>query len=65
MRKKYVTALRLIAATVATSMLALAGSISPAAAAGPNLASGKTATVSGVSDVYGAGNLNDGNANTY
>ncbi|SNT54432.1 F5/8 type C domain-containing protein, partial [Streptosporangium subroseum] len=65
MRKKYVTALRLIAATVATSMLALAGSISPAAAAGPNLASGKTATVSGVSDVYGAGNLNDGNAGTY
>ncbi|MEV6865405.1 CARDB domain-containing protein [Streptosporangium subroseum] len=58
--------LRLIATLFAAGALVLAGSVVPASAAGgPNLASGKTATVSGVSDVYGAGNLNDGNANTY
>ncbi|MFC7643134.1 discoidin domain-containing protein [Streptosporangium lutulentum] len=65
MRKKYVTVLRLIAATLAVSLIALAGPVSPASAAGPNLAAGKTATVSGVSDVYGASNLNDGNPSTY
>ena len=55
----------MIATLFAAGALVLAGSVVPASAAGgPNLASGKTATVSSVSDVYGAGNLNDGNANT-
>jgi hypothetical protein len=35
------------------------------AAGGPNLAQGKPATASGTADVYGAGNVTDGNANTY
>ena len=35
------------------------------AAGGPNLASGKTASVSGVNGVFGTGNLNDGNPATY
>ncbi|HET6531495.1 MAG TPA: discoidin domain-containing protein, partial [Actinoplanes sp.] len=36
-----------------------------AAAAGPNLAAGKPFSASSSTDVYGAGNAGDGNANTY
>ncbi|GII31092.1 CARDB domain-containing protein [Planotetraspora mira] len=50
---------------LATSLLVLAGPILPASAAGPNLAAGKTVTASSFADVYGAGNANDGNQNTY
>ncbi|MEU4242533.1 CARDB domain-containing protein [Actinoplanes sp. NPDC026619] len=35
------------------------------AAGGTNLAQGKPASASGTTDVYGAGNVTDGNANTY
>ncbi|MER6831064.1 discoidin domain-containing protein [Streptosporangium sp. NPDC000563] len=66
MRKHYL-ALRLMAATAATSLLALAGAVTaPAsAAAGPNLAVGKAASSSSVNAPYGAGNVTDGNATTY
>ncbi|GAA3915249.1 discoidin domain-containing protein [Actinoplanes auranticolor] len=56
---------KLLAAAIATTLIQLVLPASPAAAAGPNLAAGKTFTASSVADVYGAGNAGDGNANTY
>ncbi|WP_433378156.1 discoidin domain-containing protein [Streptosporangium sp. CA-115845] len=64
MRKQYL-ALRLVAAMAATSLLVLAGAVSPAAAAGPNLAVGKATSSSSTTAPYGAANVTDGNANTY
>ncbi|MFJ2028561.1 discoidin domain-containing protein [Streptosporangium sp. NPDC087985] len=64
MRSKHVTLLRLTAAVLATSLLALFGPVSPASA-DTNLAAGKTASASSTTDVYKAANLNDGNASTY
>ncbi|MFI6512778.1 CARDB domain-containing protein [Streptosporangium sp. NPDC050855] len=65
MRKQYL-ALRLVAAMAATSLLALAGAVTPAtAAAAPNLAAGKAASASGSNAPYVAGNVNDTNASTY
>ncbi|RSM43322.1 glycosyl hydrolase, partial [Actinoplanes sp. ATCC 53533] len=46
-------------------MIQIVSPAAPAAAAGPNLAAGKTFTASSVNDGYGAGNAGDGNANTY
>jgi hypothetical protein len=53
--------------TFAAAMcLAVAAAPAPVlAASGPNLATGKTASVSSVSDVYVATNLNDGNQASY
>ncbi|MEU8610032.1 discoidin domain-containing protein [Actinoplanes sp. NPDC048791] len=56
---------KLLAAAIATTLIQLVLPASSAAAAGPNLAAGKTFTASSVADVYGAGNAGDGNANTY
>ena len=60
---------RILSATVATAvvsaMIQVVAPAAPAAAAGPNLAAGKTFSASSFSDVYGAGNAGDGNANTY
>ncbi|WP_433367110.1 CARDB domain-containing protein [Actinoplanes sp. CA-142083] len=57
---------RLLAAAAAAGVVA-AVLIAPSAAsaAGPNLAAGKTFSASSNTDVYGAGNAGDGNANTY
>ncbi|GAA5187843.1 discoidin domain-containing protein [Rugosimonospora acidiphila] len=66
MRKKHVT-LRIAAAALAgllVSALPVLG-VSPASAAGPNLASGKTATSSSSTSPYTANNLNDGNQSSY
>ncbi|XVQ90428.1 CARDB domain-containing protein [Microbispora siamensis] len=49
----------------AACLLAVAAPLSPASAAGPNLAAGKTMKESAHADVYGAGNANDGNQATY
>ncbi|WP_433250755.1 discoidin domain-containing protein [Streptosporangium sp. CA-135522] len=66
MTSKYVTLLRLVAAVLATSLLALFGPPSPASAvADPNLAAGKTASASSANAPYTAGNVNDGNQATY
>ncbi|MFI6797107.1 galactose-binding domain-containing protein [Streptosporangium canum] len=66
MRNKHVPLLRLTAAALATSLLALFGPISPAsAAADPNLAAGKPASAGSANTPYTAGNVNDGNAATY
>ncbi|MET8335521.1 galactose-binding domain-containing protein [Streptosporangium canum] len=66
MRNKHVPLLRLTAAALATSLLALFGPISPAsAAADPNLAAGKPASAGSANNPYTAGNVNDGNAATY
>jgi hypothetical protein len=54
-----------LATTLVTAMLQVVPPASPATAAGPNLAAGKTFTASSVADVYGAGNAGDGNADTY
>ncbi|MCM4078488.1 discoidin domain-containing protein [Paractinoplanes hotanensis] len=57
---------RLLAAFAAAGVVATVLVVpSPANAAGPNLAAGKTFSASSVTDVYGAGNAGDGNANTY
>src|SRR3954466_8831867 len=57
---------RLLAAATATGIVsALLVSPTLASAAGPNLAAGKTFSASSFSDVYGAGNAGDGNANSY
>ncbi|GIM91289.1 CARDB domain-containing protein [Paractinoplanes toevensis] len=53
--------------TLLAAVLVAAG-LSPGtahAAGGPNLAQGKPATASGTNDVYAAGNVTDGNANSY
>ncbi|WP_306214347.1 discoidin domain-containing protein [Actinoplanes sp. RD1] len=55
----------LSAAVLATAVLQVVSPTAPAAAAGPNLAAGKTFSASSTSDVYGAGNAGDGNASTY
>jgi len=53
-------------ALAAAALLALTAAATPVlAAGGPNLAAGKTASVSSVSDVYAATNLNDGNQGSY
>ncbi|GIG21001.1 glycosyl hydrolase [Cellulomonas chitinilytica] len=58
-------------AVVATAALALVAPLGlafvaqGAAAAPPNLAAGKPATASSTTDVYGAGNVTDGNQSTY
>ena len=65
MRKRQWTA-RLAAVAATAVAIATAGPMAPAAAAGgPNLALGKAASASSTVDVYGAGNLNDGNQATY
>jgi hypothetical protein len=64
-RKRQWTA-RLAAVAATAVAIAAAGPMAPAAAAGgPNLALGKAASASSTNDVYGAGNLNDGNQATY
>ncbi|MGV9771095.1 galactose-binding domain-containing protein [Streptosporangium sp. NPDC003464] len=66
MRNKHVTSLRLVAAVVATSLLALFGPLSPAAAvADPNLAAGKAASAGSSNNPYTAANITDGNQATY
>ena len=54
-----------VATAVVSAMIQVVSPAAPAAAAGPNLAAGKTFSASSFSDVYGAGNAGDGNANTY
>ena len=55
-----------ITALAAAALLGMTTAPVPAlAAGGPNLALGKTASVSSVSDVYVATNLNDGNQGSY
>ncbi|WP_127501794.1 discoidin domain-containing protein [Actinoplanes solisilvae] len=57
---------RLLAAAAAAGVVAtVLIAPSPANAAGPNLAAGKTFSASSYNDVYGAGNAGDGNANSY
>ena len=56
---------KLLAAAIVTTMIQIVSPAAPAAAAGPNLAAGKTFTASSVNDVYGAGNAGDGNASSY
>jgi CARDB/F5/8 type C domain len=59
---------RVLAAATATAVVAAllsAVPATPAAAAGPNLAAGKTFTASSFTDVYPAPNAGDGNASTY
>jgi hypothetical protein len=56
---------RILAATAAASFVAALVHAPAALAAGPNLAAGKTFTASSTSEVYGAGNAGDSNANTY
>ncbi|WP_305782458.1 discoidin domain-containing protein [Symbioplanes lichenis] len=53
------------AALLATAVLQAVSPTTPAVAAGPNLAAGKTFSASSTSDVYGAGNAGDGNASSY
>src|SRR3954452_21758652 len=53
------------AAALTTAVLQVVSPTAPAAAAGPNLAAGKTFSASSFADVYGAGNAGDGNASTY
>jgi hypothetical protein len=53
---------RILAVLLAAALFPLAA---PAAAAGTNLAAGKTFTASSATDVYGAGNAGDGNASSY
>ncbi|MEO3856951.1 discoidin domain-containing protein [Acrocarpospora sp. B8E8] len=58
--------LRMVAAAVAAGLLVLVGSVVPAAAAGgPNLSLGKTASASSTTAGHAASNLNDGNQATY
>jgi hypothetical protein len=52
-------------ATAIVAALLSAAPANPAAAAGPNLAAGKTFTASSFTDVYPAPNAGDGNASTY
>ena len=54
-----------VAASLLTTLIQVVSPAAPAAAAGPNLAAGKTFTASSVNDVYGAGNAGDGNASSY
>ncbi|MEU4219213.1 CARDB domain-containing protein [Actinoplanes sp. NPDC026623] len=54
-----------VAAAIVTALVQVAGPTAPAAAAGPNLAAGKTFSASSFADVYGAGNAGDGNASSY
>ncbi|GAA0794312.1 discoidin domain-containing protein [Spirilliplanes yamanashiensis] len=56
---------RWLAATVAAAVLVALAPAPPAAAAGPNLAAGRPAAASSHNDVYVAGNVTDGNQNTY
>ncbi|MFI7547053.1 discoidin domain-containing protein [Actinoplanes sp. NPDC049599] len=56
---------QLLAAAIATALIQVVLPAAPAAAAGPNLAAGKTFTASSVADVYGPGNAGDGNASSY
>ncbi|BBH63957.1 hypothetical protein ACTI_06420 [Actinoplanes sp. OR16] len=56
---------RLRVLAVVAGIVAALGHAPAASAAGPNLAAGKAFTASSTSDVYGAGNAGDGNANTY
>jgi hypothetical protein len=46
-------------------LIGIAASVPAAAAGGPNLAAGKTATASSVNGGFAAGNLNDGNQASY
>ncbi|MDQ1722777.1 MAG: hypothetical protein QOI26_2511, partial [Pseudonocardiales bacterium] len=64
MRTKHL-ALRLLGVGLLVSALAVVAAPTAASAAGTNLAIGKTATASSYTDVYRAGNLNDGNQSTY
>ncbi|MFF4342457.1 discoidin domain-containing protein [Kitasatospora sp. NPDC001540] len=66
MRSKRITA-RLTASSATLGMLLLAGPLLPAAqaAGGPNLALGKTVTASSANGGYTAGNVNDGNQDSY
>src|SRR5688572_17450251 len=58
---------RLFSSLVAAGVVAAAAlAPTPAlAAGGPNLAAGRTAMASGANGPYGAGNVNDGNAQSY
>jgi hypothetical protein len=56
---------RLVATMVAAGLLVLAGPVSPATAAGPNLAAGKPTSASTSTSPYVAGNVADGNQGTY
>ena len=56
---------KILAAVAAAGVVAALLHASPAAAAGPNLAAGKTFSASSHTDVYPAGNAGDGNANSY
>ncbi len=58
--------IRVVATAVVAAVIVTVGSVAPAqAAGGPNLASGKSASVSSSNAPYVAGNLNDGNQASY
>ncbi|ALG10875.1 CARDB domain-containing protein [Kibdelosporangium phytohabitans] len=57
--------LRLLTGILAAGLLAAGIAATPAAAAGPNLSLGRTATASGTQGGFAAANVNDGNAQTY
>ncbi|MBB5869644.1 hypothetical protein F4553_003023 [Allocatelliglobosispora scoriae] len=64
MRKRHVP--RLLATLLATGLaISLVPTVPALAAGGPNLAVGKPTAESGHNDVYGSGNVNDGNQGTY
>ena len=65
MRRNARLAVAALATTALVAPLGLALVAQGAAAAAPNLAAGKPATASSTADVYGAGNITDGNQSTY
>lgn len=65
MRRNARLAVVALATTALVAPLGLALVAQGAAAAAPNLAAGKPATASSTADVYGAGNITDGNSSTY
>ena len=65
MRRNARLAVVALATTALVAPLGLALVAQGAAAAAPNLAAGKPATASSSVDVYGAGNVTDGNQSTY
>ncbi|GIF68311.1 hypothetical protein Ais01nite_63460 [Asanoa ishikariensis] len=56
---------RIVAAALAAALVTMGWQVPAAAAGGPNLALGKTASASSTNGGFGAGNLNDGNAGSY
>jgi uncharacterized repeat protein (TIGR01451 family) len=63
--KRKQRSLRLVSGFLAASLIIAGISATTAAAAGPNLSIGKTATASGSQGGYPAANVNDGNQQTY